>query len=122
LALEDIKYSTRYYRAHRESLVQKARERYVTHRERINAARLETRRALKLEMVALLGGACVLCGYDKHPAALDFDHIDPKTKTKGVAQLLMSRSREKIIEEVRKCRLLCANCHREETWVKEGYV
>jgi hypothetical protein len=55
---------------------------------------------------------CELCGYNKHPAALQFDHIDPKTKLFTISSRL-SLKRKTLIAEVRKCRVLCANCHYE---------
>ena len=56
-----------------------------------------------------------MCGYDKAPEALDFDHIDPALKSKNVGQLISSGSITNIFIEIRKCRILCANCHRIET-------
>jgi hypothetical protein len=34
----------------------------------------------KDELIALLGGRCSVCGYDKCTAALEFHHRDPETK------------------------------------------
>jgi hypothetical protein len=70
--------------------------------------RTERQRNLKEES----GGKCALCGYDKCFQALEFHHLDPKTKSFG---LTASRRKdiEKTHEEVKKCILLCANCHRE---------
>lgn len=62
------------------------------------------------------GYACLVCG-DDHPAALDFHHRDPTTKTKGVAQLVcLGYGRDTIIAEVAKCDPLCASCHRKLEW------
>lgn len=70
------------------------------------------RTKLKKEAVEYLGGKCQICGYDKCIAALDFHHKDPKEKEFILGE--MSRySKDKIIQELDKCMLLCANCHRE---------
>lgn len=61
---------------------------------------------------------CAVCEYRDHPAALDFDHLDPGSKKFGVARGL-ARSRAQIEAEIKKCRVLCANCHRIETWRKK---
>lgn len=45
------------------------------------------------------------------PVALDFHHLDPTEKDKNVGDL-MSFSTQKLKEEIRKCVVLCANCHR----------
>lgn len=77
------------------------------------ARRLKDRLAIKKEY----GGCCSKCGYSKCLAALQFHHIDPKNKKFGItAALRGSRnkfSRDEIMEEVKKCILLCANCHFE---------
>lgn len=59
-----------------------------------------------------MGGKCCLCGYNKNIAALEFHHIDKKTKLHGISDG-NCRKLEKDIEEVKKCALVCANCHRE---------
>ena len=57
---------------------------------------------------------CEFCGYRESPHALDFDHIDPAQKEAQVSNMLTG-SRKRLIAEVRKCRVLCANCHRIHT-------
>lgn len=66
----------------------------------------------KKEMIYVMGSKCQLCGYNKCPNALEFHHINPDEKN-----LSFNRQKEgawdKLSEELRKCILLCANCHRE---------
>jgi hypothetical protein len=57
---------------------------------------------------------CFCCGYNKHPSALDFDHIDPKQKVMAVSQMLALKE-ERLLLEIEKCQVLCANCHRIKT-------
>ncbi len=64
-------------------------------------------------LVSEAGGCCRLCGYDRCVAALEFHHLDPTTKQFGVAQQGVARSIERLRVEVRKCVLLCSNCHAE---------
>jgi len=71
------------------------------------------RRRLKAILVAEAGGACVLCGYDRYPGALQFHHVDPATKSFAHSTQGVARSLEKAREEARKCVLVCANCHAE---------
>lgn len=63
--------------------------------------------------VEFLGGKCCFCGYDRCLDALDFHHFDEKTKKFGLSQNGMTRSWEKTKAELKKCILVCANCHRE---------
>jgi len=57
---------------------------------------------------------CILCGYNKHPDALHFDHINIHNKLKDISAMV-SFSKEKIKLEMKKCRILCANCHAAHT-------
>lgn len=55
---------------------------------------------------------CIKCGFN-HPAALDFHHRNPADKKYLVPYLASHNfSKEKILEEIAKCDILCANCHR----------
>tara|TARA_R110000782_G_scaffold206638_1_gene295189 strand:+ start:336 stop:731 length:396 start_codon:yes stop_codon:yes gene_type:complete len=57
---------------------------------------------------------CSRCGFN-HPAALDFHHRDPSTKSLKFESIAMVKKNEKIImEEIAKCDILCSNCHRIE--------
>ena len=40
----------------------------------------KSRNQRKADMVFVMGGRCQVCGYDTCNNALDFHHIDPKTK------------------------------------------
>lgn len=65
----------------------------------------------------MLGGKCSFCGYKKCLASLDFHHKNPKNKNLD-GRRLYSHSWNKILKEIKKCILLCANCHREYHWKK----
>lgn len=71
------------------------------------------RRRLKEILVAEAGGRCALCGYDRFAGALQFHHRDPMTKAFALSDQGVARSLAKARVEVRKCVLLCANCHAE---------
>lgn len=67
----------------------------------------------------LLEHPCEHCG-EADPVVLEFDHIDPTTKFKAVTELATYKL-ERIAEEISKCRVLCANCHRRHTAVQQGW-
>jgi Homeodomain-like domain len=71
----------------------------------------ERRRKVKRILVEEAGGACSLCGFDEHPAALQFHHLDPTQKEFQVSLRGVTRGIEALREEARKCVLLCSNCH-----------
>lgn len=64
--------------------------------------------------IDLMGGGCQNCGYNRCIAALEFHHRDPEDKLFLLdIRSLSNRTFDKCIAEVKKCDLLCANCHRE---------
>lgn len=64
-------------------------------------------------------GGCVICGYKKCLDSLVFHHINPNNKYKRKnyikrdASNLTSRSWRKLLTEIDKCTIVCANCHAE---------
>jgi hypothetical protein len=69
------------------------------------------RTATKMAAVKIMGGSCTRCSSVVPLAALDFHHVGGKDFTVGTSA---SRSWSAIAAEIKKCRLLCANCHRIE--------
>ena len=53
--------------------------------------------------------SCIECGYKKHPEILEFHHRNPKEKIKQVSEIY---NKEMLNNEIKKCDLLCPNCHR----------
>lgn len=73
----------------------------------------QRRKNIREELKTMAGGKCCQCGYDKCSGALEFHHKDPTTKEMDFAKMISHASRDRLIEEVKKCVLVCANCHRE---------
>ena len=75
-------------------------------------------RARRIELMAWLDKyksklSCVKCG-EKHPACLDFHHRDSKTKDFSLAIVKgWGYGRERMLSEIKKCMVICANCHRK---------
>ena len=69
------------------------------------------RRSLKRKLVEEAGGRCALCGFDGHPAALQFHHLDPSPTAFHLSEGGLSRGIKQSRVEMEKCVLLCANCH-----------
>lgn len=86
---------------------------YADRREYNIAAVSRRRKRLKEMAIDYKGGRCIFCGYDRDPTALDFHHVDEKTKVFGLSTRGLTRSWKKIRDELDKCMLVCANCHRE---------
>ena len=77
-------------------------------------ARLVVERRQLLDKIKLEKG-CKECGYKEYPVALDFDHINPKTKEFTIGTSYTSVSLKRLYKEIDKCQILCANCHRVKT-------
>lgn len=66
---------------------------------------------IKAVWEAVGGARCAVCGEDD-PIVIHFHHLDPTQKTANVSKLLRYHvPLDRILEEVSKCAMLCANCH-----------
>ena len=74
----------------------------------------------KQRVVKTMGGACCICGYKKNIQALEMHHLDPEEKEFSFGNTKGYKNWEELCEEMQKCVLLCANCHREVHYPLEG--
>jgi hypothetical protein len=66
-----------------------------------------------------VGKVCARCGMDDW-RVLDFHHLDPGAKEGEIAHAVSRNwSERRIAEEIAKCRVLCANCHRIVHWEQQ---
>lgn len=75
--------------------------------DRVNKAK----QALKIKAVEFMGGKCTHCGGVFPPCVYDFHHVNPSEKDISPATAF---SWKKLEPELKKCIMLCANCHRIE--------
>lgn len=57
---------------------------------------------------------CADCKYAKFAGALEFDHLPGTDKVAPVGNMRLS-SMDRLLAEIAKCEVVCANCHRERT-------
>jgi hypothetical protein len=62
----------------------------------------------------LLSHPCVDCEED-NPIVLQFDHRDPKQKLFAIGRSLSNVGQKKLLAEIAKCDVRCANCHIKRT-------
>lgn len=97
---------------------------YQANQEKIKEYQAKRQLKLKLQAVNYLGGKCQGCEED-HPAALQFHHRDPATKSFSVSTKTMASTKQfnwtRIKQELDKCDLLCSNCHAKHhtAWTDE---
>ncbi len=110
-------YNKKYYDKNKEKVIADQKEYYKKNKEKYIEYSINRKKKGReyINKIKMKSNGCVRCGYKEHPVAMDFDHIDPNTKSKNVAHLA-TYSFEQIDKEIAKCQILCANCHRIKTW------
>lgn|SRR3989304_4133342 len=93
----------------------------LSHYERNKSYYVEKARLRKLRNLEYIenlkkSGQCVDCG-NKDIRVLDFDHLPEFTKSRNVSTgARRSWSIKRLDDEISKCQIRCANCHRIKTW------
>ena len=81
----------------------------------IYITRIKRSHKLKVKVIKLLGGKCINCGLiynGKNACVFQMHHRDPLKKEIAVnTRTLVYYAWSKILKEMKKCDLLCANCH-----------
>lgn len=94
---------------------------YQRNREKVIAKSAAKRRRNYMWLCSQKDKPCADCGVEYHPFVMEFHHRDPSTKLDTVGNLIQKASRQRVIDEIEKCDLLCANCHRVRTYWEEGF-
>lgn len=99
-------------------------EHYAANRERYIEQTAVRNRALLLERTEFLVGflrehPCVDCG-ETDPGVLEFDHLGEKKFS--IAQGMRNRNWQTVLDEMAKCDVVCANCHRRRTALRGGFL
>lgn len=98
-------YKKKYYEQHPDTFknhYHDNKERELQHNKNYRKSRLELLWSLKTP--------CAKCG-EERKCSIHFHHIEPNEKSISLSH--GSVGKKKIIEEVKKCICLCANCHEE---------
>lgn len=62
---------------------------------------------------------CADCGQVYPYYVMDFDHIAEEGKVAEISRLIHSRSIRRVSQEIAKCEVVCANCHRLRTFARQ---
>lgn len=92
----------RYYLKHKQLYIDKNRRR---------------KKELAEFVISLKHHPCADCGLIFPHYVMDFDHLDKRQKISSINRMTSVHmySKSKILEEIKKCELVCANCHRIRT-------
>lgn len=113
--------SGEYYEKCKECMKNRGRAYYFQNRERqyalalVRKKRYQEERRKWLEIIK--NKPCVDCDKIYPPWVMDFDHRDGEIKIRSISWMAFhdTSNFEKIKEEMKKCDLVCANCHRQRT-------
>lgn len=98
------------------------RKNLANYREAEDRNKLRRVKELRARLFTYLEGkSCVDCGYNAHVAPMQFDHVRG-TKFRDVGAMVSGAySWSRILEEIGKCDLVCANCHSIRTARQFGW-
>jgi hypothetical protein len=101
-------------RAYNRGYYQRNRERLIQQQAKKNRRFAEARRRWLTEYKKQL--KCIRCG-KSHPATLTFHHKKRARKNFNIGDALSVKAGlKRLLSEIRKCEVLCANCHAKEHW------
>lgn len=108
------------YRMHRKTYSKLHYEKYgEDYRLRARNRRLRLKNEFRSGILShLKDNPCALCG-ESDVSVLEFDHITPTEKTFNISQAVrLGYSWNEVLVEIKKCRVLCSNCHKRQTSVQ----
>ena len=100
-------YSRKHYRANKKD-----------HLERRKLNRYGERKQKLERLRSLKSRPCMDCSIEYPYYVMQFDHRDPSLKSFTISDNIDQKSLEQLVNEARKCDVVCANCHAERTWGK----
>jgi hypothetical protein len=111
------------YKEHRKTFYSQHYEKYgEVYRKRARAYRDKIKSEYRTMILSYMSDkSCVGCG-ESDIVVLELDHIDPTTKLFSVSQAVKLGYRgDAILDEIKKCQVLCANCHKRKTAKQFGW-
>ena len=91
----------------------KDNRKYADRRQYLINAVSKRRKKIREMAIDYKGGKCSICGYSRCKQSLEFHHLDNYGKDFGISEKGYSRAWLKVKQEIDKCIIVCANCHRE---------
>ena len=115
--------TAKYYAENRESELTKSQQYHAANKEKIAERKKAKRDARSLVLLEMNDFRCNDCGEEEHELGFfDFHHVNPNDKEGSISQMLSSSRFERVLEEVKKCVMLCPNCHRRRHMEEGGCV
>lgn len=111
------------YKTHRQTFYAEHYAKYKSlYQNRASERRTRLRSEFRTNMLAYLSNkTCIVCG-ESDIRVLELDHLDPSAKNFTISQAVkLGRSWEEVLLEIKKCQVLCANCHKRRTAQQFGW-
>ena len=104
---------------YRDREAQRAAERrwYAANKETVAAKKDRKRRRLRELVRAAKDRPCADCGVRYPFYVMDLDHLGDD-KDMIVSKLVNFGATQRVLDEIAKCEVVCANCHRQRTWAR----
>jgi len=129
-------YAQEYYRRRRDTGVGSLRKppehgtinMYTRHKCRCDLCRAasakrarEARKRARERVAEIKDVPCADCGEKYPPYVMDFDHLPGQSKSFSISRR-PDAATARLMEEIEKCEIVCANCHRERTYRRQQYT
>lgn len=95
---------------------------YAANKERYVQQAIARREALLEEVRQIKSVPCMDCENEYAPWVMQFDHRDGTSKEANVSWLVNNASRARLMAEIEKCDIVCANCHADRTYKRRQAV
>ena len=94
------------------------REHYLCNKQRYLERSASWRQKIKKMVANIKNVPCKDCGETYHPEVMEFDHLEGEEKSRCVSTMVGNTSVERLLAEIEKCEIVCANCHRMRTIIR----
>lgn len=103
-----------------------ARRHYEANKDKMKARAVLARRVLKAKIRAHIEEVkdvpCMDCGQKYAWYIMEFDHVRGDKLFNLADAGRLGKPFAKVLEEIEKCEVVCANCHRARTWQRKESV
>ncbi len=107
----------------KECKKENAKAHYLKDKEKYLERAKRQREERKKRIWELKSKPCEDCKVQFPPWVMEFDHLDGSLKIEEISTMNRNgRSWKKIEEEISKCEVVCANCHKERTYRRSTAV
>lgn len=112
------------YKVYLEKQKAKRLRQYNENKQKFNLKSTESHKRLRArnrEFVNKIKDVpCTICNTKYPPLCMDFDHLPQYEKKRDISHLVLkAASLERLREEIAKCQIICANCHRLTSFFRD---